>query len=86
MRCVRHLGILLLTLFPVASASAAEDSPLPVMIANDNRTPAGQLKNGVLNLQLELREGRWYPEDERGFIETSTLSRRKVTHPKALAR
>jgi hypothetical protein len=56
------------------------------MIANDNRTPAGQLKNGVLNLQLELREGRWYPEDERGFIETSTLSRRKVTHPKALAR
>jgi FtsP/CotA-like multicopper oxidase with cupredoxin domain len=33
---------------------------------NDNRTPAGSLKRGVLELQLELRPGRWYPEDEKG--------------------
>jgi len=61
-----RLGILLVALCAVASASVAEDSSLPVVIANDNRTPDGQLKNGILNLHLELREGRWYPEDERG--------------------
>jgi FtsP/CotA-like multicopper oxidase with cupredoxin domain len=66
---VRHsgrLGILLLALCPLAFARPAEDSSLPPVMANDNRTPAGQLKNGVLNLQLELRQGRWYPEDEKG--------------------
>jgi FtsP/CotA-like multicopper oxidase with cupredoxin domain len=35
-------------------------------MANDNRTPAGQLKNGVLNLLLEIRAGVWYPEEEGG--------------------
>jgi FtsP/CotA-like multicopper oxidase with cupredoxin domain len=35
-------------------------------MANDNRTPAGHLKNGVLDLHLELRQGRWYPEDDAG--------------------
>jgi FtsP/CotA-like multicopper oxidase with cupredoxin domain len=39
---------------------------LPKVVANDNRTPAGQLRNGVLELRLELREGVWYPEDEGG--------------------
>jgi FtsP/CotA-like multicopper oxidase with cupredoxin domain len=39
---------------------------LPKVVANDNRTPAGQLKNGVLELRLELREGTWFPEDEGG--------------------
>jgi manganese oxidase len=66
---VRHsgrLGILLLALCLVAFARPAEDSSLPPVMANDNRTPAGQLKNEVLNLQLELRQGRWYPEDEKG--------------------
>jgi len=35
-------------------------------MANDNRTPAGELRNGTLSLQLELREGRWYPENSGG--------------------
>jgi hypothetical protein len=43
------------------------DIPTPVVVvANDNHTPAGQLRNGILRLQLELRAGRWYPEDEGG--------------------
>jgi FtsP/CotA-like multicopper oxidase with cupredoxin domain len=42
----------------------AKDAFLPVAQANDNRTPAGQLKDGVLNLQLEIREAKWFPEDE----------------------
>ena len=65
---MRHLGrcgIALLVLFS-AWASPAENSSLPLVMANDNRTPAGELKNGVLNLRLELRQGRWYPEDEGG--------------------
>jgi manganese oxidase len=59
-------AILLLALYSVASTSFAADSSLPVVAANDNRTPAGQLANGVLNLNLELRQGRWYPEEEGG--------------------
>jgi hypothetical protein len=29
---------------------------------NNNRLPAGQLKDGVLTINLEAREGVWYPE------------------------
>jgi len=79
MRHLARLGIAFLVLFS-ASASPAE-APLPVM-ANDNRTPAGQLKNGILELRLELREGVWYPEDETGGIEMSTPSPRLVMYSK----
>ena len=64
MPCAHRVGILLLALCAVASAGAAEDSPLPAVIANNNRTPAEQFTNGVLTLHLELRPGRWHPEDE----------------------
>jgi hypothetical protein len=66
MRHLGRFGIMLVVLCPVAFAWPAENSSLPPVMANDNRTPAGQLKNGALNLQLELRQGRWYPEDEKG--------------------
>jgi FtsP/CotA-like multicopper oxidase with cupredoxin domain len=39
---------------------------LPLISANDNRTPAGLLREGVLHLQLELRKGIWHPEAEDG--------------------
>lgn len=35
-------------------------------MANQNRTPAGTLQNGVLNVQLEIRSGAWHPEAEDG--------------------
>ena len=66
MRFAYRLGILLLALCAAASSNAADDSSLPAVVANDNRTPAGQLENGVLNLHLELRPGRWYPEEQGG--------------------
>jgi len=53
-------------LFPAACAWPAENSALPTVATNDNRTPAGSLGNGTLNLRLELRPGRWYPESEQG--------------------
>ncbi len=34
--------------------------------ANSNQTPAGVLADGVLKLDLEVREGEWFPEDEHG--------------------
>lgn len=49
--------------------SVAEQSPLPVIVANDNRTPAGNLKDGILNVRLELRQARWYPEAADGVHE-----------------
>ncbi len=45
------------------SAAAQE---LSTIRANDNRTPAGELRDGVLRLELEIRKGFWYPESERG--------------------
>ena len=35
---------------------------LPRIEANRNLTPAGRLRDGVLTLRLEIREGDWYPE------------------------
>jgi manganese oxidase len=66
---MRHLGrfvIVLLLLFLAALEIHAENPSLPVVMANDNRTAAGRLENGVLDLRLELRQGQWYPEDANG--------------------
>lgn len=40
---------------------------VPAAQANDNRVPAGEIKNGLLNLQLEIVEAKWYPDQEGGF-------------------
>jgi len=67
MRFRIFVGIASLALFcSAAFAQTAATSPLPKIEANDNRAPAGQLKNGVLELRLEIREGSWYPEDDSG--------------------
>jgi len=60
-----RVGIVFLGLCAGAFAAPAESS-LPVVMANDNRIAAGQLKSGVLELRLELRHSRWYPEDDQG--------------------
>lgn len=67
MRLSISIGMALLTFFCRATITrAGENSFLPTIIANDNRTPAGKLQNGILELRLELREGVWYPEEEGG--------------------
>jgi manganese oxidase len=41
---------------------------------HENRAAAGVLKNGVLELHLEARSGRWYPEAEDGpWIEVQAF-------------
>jgi FtsP/CotA-like multicopper oxidase with cupredoxin domain len=47
----------------------AEAPQLPLVVANENRIPAGDLKNGALNLRLELREARWYAESADGVYK-----------------
>ncbi len=66
MRHLGRVGIVLVLLFLAAWEMHAETSTLPLVMANDNRTSAGQLENGVLELRLEPRRGCWYPEDENG--------------------
>ena len=43
---------------------------LPAITANDNRSPAGELRDGVLTISLELGEGQWHPESEEGQVLT----------------
>lgn len=45
-------------------------TPLPIATANDNRRPAGQLKNGTLTLRLEVVVARWLPEGDKGPTRT----------------
>ena len=63
-----HLTTLLLAL-----AAHAGDSLTPraaeVIGVHDNRVAAGTLRNGVLTLRLELREGRWSPDGSKGRYE-----------------
>jgi len=47
-------------------SQAAVNPAAPVALANDNRTPAGAIRNGTLNLHLEMVEAVWYPDQESG--------------------
>ncbi|HUP02273.1 MAG TPA: multicopper oxidase domain-containing protein [Gemmatimonadota bacterium] len=38
----------------------------PEIAINENRVPAGELRDGVLTVQLEARVGVWHPEGESG--------------------
>ncbi|MGH9509484.1 MAG: multicopper oxidase domain-containing protein [Terriglobales bacterium] len=60
----RSLLLAVLPALLLASAGAAEEAV--IARANDNRTPAGTLRNGVLTLRLEIVETVWYPQQEGG--------------------
>ena len=46
--------------------AATEVSSLPRIAANTNQQAAGALSEGSLTIELEIREGAFYPEDESG--------------------
>jgi FtsP/CotA-like multicopper oxidase with cupredoxin domain len=53
----------------------ASGSALPVVEANDNRTPAGVLANDTLRIALVVKMARWYPEDPSGaFAEVAAFA------------
>lgn len=43
--------------------------PVPRAEANDNRSPAGRLRDGALEIALVVTEARWYPEAKNGPSE-----------------
>ena len=47
-------------------ARVPERAAPAIIGANDNRRPAGTLRNGVLTVSLEARLGAWYPEGPNG--------------------
>src|SRR5579862_71302 len=51
---------------PRCEATVVEDAALPRIAANTNQHAAGILFEGGLSLDLEIREGALYPEDESG--------------------
>lgn len=50
----------------IAGAAIGARSAPPRVVPNDNRTPAGVLRDGVLTLRLEVRLADWCPGDEAG--------------------
>jgi hypothetical protein len=58
--------VLMALVYPVGLCRGRESPALPRVVANDNLTPAGQIKNGVLELKLVLSEATWFPESEGG--------------------
>jgi FtsP/CotA-like multicopper oxidase with cupredoxin domain len=66
-----HFSLLIVfaaAFFAVArcEASAVGDPSLPHIAANANQLAAGILSEGGLTVELEIREGAFYPEDESG--------------------
>ncbi len=52
---------------PTMHRAAAVAGAIPDdIVANDNRTPAGTLKDGVLTVHLEVRPGALHPEEDNG--------------------
>lgn len=60
-RCV--LGFVLCGL----SACCIAAESLPAIHVNDNHTASGLLRDGVLNIQLEIGKGEWRPEADDGI-------------------
>ena len=54
----------LASLVPLAATHAPEEphAPLARVAINDNRSPAGTLRGGVLTVDLEARDGEWHPD------------------------
>jgi hypothetical protein len=51
----------------LALSRFAYPESLPPIVANQNHTPAGSLRGGVLSLRLEIAKGEWHPEGEDGM-------------------
>ena len=51
---------------PPGIASRTFESTIEDIIINDNRKPAGEFRNGIYYINLEIREGNWYPESKEG--------------------
>ena len=75
---VLSVGLLVsLGALPHGSAIPAKGSrnALPVIEANDNRKPAGVLRNDTLTIKLVVQMARWYPEASDGpYVDVAALA------------
>ena len=57
-----------LVLFPLAvrAHEVAHPAPDTRIVSNDNRRPAGTLRNGVLTVRIDARDGTWTPDGSKG--------------------
>ena len=56
-----------LVLFPLtARAHEPTRAPDTRIVSNDNRRPAGTLRNGVLTVRIDARDGTWMPDGPKG--------------------
>ncbi len=51
---------------PRVSNTTSSTSDVPRVVANDNRRSAGTLRDGRLDLKLDVVNARWYPEADDG--------------------
>ncbi|MGI9043436.1 MAG: multicopper oxidase domain-containing protein [Gemmatimonadaceae bacterium] len=75
---VSSRAALLLALVFLTGSGFSDDTvttALPVVEANDNRKPAGVLKNDTLSIGLVVQMARWYPEEADGpFAEVAAFA------------
>jgi len=72
---MKRLLLVPLAVVAIALQSSAVPAPIAVVRANDNRTPAGRLENGVLEIHLVLGMARWYPESPDGpFVDVPAFA------------
>ncbi len=90
--CLRHIlacclifGALNYCFVPHALAchpkSVAGAEQVSAVVPNDNRVPAGKLEAGILNVDLEIQEGRWFPEADAGPSLTVQVFAEKGKQP-----
>ena len=66
MRKVAASAALFFLLTSLSSGAQTSSAAGARIASNDNRVAAGTLKNGILDLTLEIRNGMWYPEADNG--------------------
>jgi FtsP/CotA-like multicopper oxidase with cupredoxin domain len=74
-----QIARLLLVCFALATFGFSIDS-LPPIIANQNHTAAGVLRDGVLTVQFEIGKGEWHPEADDG-VALSVYAFGEFGHP-----
>ena len=74
-RVVRALCLVLLLLVAISSLAVIDLSKLPKVVTHDNLKSAGVLKDRVLTVHLELKEGAWHPDaDDAPAIPALTIT------------
>lgn len=77
-RCAQQIIRLLLPIVIGVVTSAAEQ--LPRIETNPNHAPAGEVRDGVLTIWLEIAKGEWHPEADDG-MSLSVYAFGEAGHP-----